>query len=59
MVVLGLLACLIFGFGFGLLSRRVEGTVVSAPMVFVTAGLAMWTGLVDLGSNAPRVWRRP
>ena len=49
MVVLGLLACLIFG--FGLLSRRVEGTVVSAPMVFVAAGLvAMWTGLVDLGS---------
>ena len=30
MVVLGLLACLIFG--FGLLSRRVEGTVVSAPI---------------------------
>ena len=57
MVVLGLLACLIFG--FGLLSWRVDGTVVSAPMVFVTAGLAMWTGLVDLGSNAPRVWRRP
>ena len=49
MVVLGLLACLVFG--FGLLSRRVDGTVVSAPMVFVTAGLvAVWTGLVDLGS---------
>jgi sodium/hydrogen antiporter len=50
MVVLGLLACLIFG--FGLLSRRVEGTVVSAPMVFVVAGLvAGWTGLVDLGAG--------
>ena len=49
MVVLGLLACLIFG--FGLLSRRLDGTVVSAPMVFVGAGLvAMWTGLVDFGS---------
>jgi NhaP-type Na+/H+ or K+/H+ antiporter len=49
MVVLGLLACLIFG--FGLLSRRLEGTVVSAPMVFVGAGLvALWTGLVDFGS---------
>jgi sodium/hydrogen antiporter len=48
MVVLGLLACLIFG--FGLLSRRVEGTAVSAAMVFVAAGLvAAWTGLVDLG----------
>src|SRR5918995_3475981 len=49
MVLLGLLACLIFG--FGLLSRRVEGTVVSAPMVFVAVGLvAGWTGLVDLGA---------
>jgi NhaP-type Na+/H+ or K+/H+ antiporter len=49
MVVLGLLACLIFG--FGLLSRRLEGTVVSAAMVFVAAGLvAGWTGLVDLGA---------
>jgi NhaP-type Na+/H+ or K+/H+ antiporter len=49
MVVLGLLACLIFG--FGLLSRRLEGTVVSAAMVFVAAGLvAALTGLVDLGA---------
>jgi sodium/hydrogen antiporter len=49
MVVLGLLACLIFG--FGLLSRRLEGSIVSAAMVFVAAGLvAGWTGLVDLGS---------
>jgi hypothetical protein len=36
MVVLGLLACLIFG--FGLLSRRHQGTIVSAAMVFVAAG---------------------
>ncbi len=51
MVVLGLLACLIFG--FGLVSRRLEGTVVSAAMVFVAAGLvAGWTGLVDLGAAA-------
>jgi sodium/hydrogen antiporter len=49
MVVLGLLACLIFG--YGLLSRRLDGTIVSAPMVFVAAGLvALWTGAVDLGS---------
>jgi NhaP-type Na+/H+ or K+/H+ antiporter len=49
MVFLGLLACLIFG--FGLVSRRLEGTLVSAAMVFVAAGLvAGWTGLVDLGS---------
>ncbi|HTE59762.1 MAG TPA: cation:proton antiporter, partial [Solirubrobacteraceae bacterium] len=49
MVVLGLLACLIFG--FGLVSRRLEGTIVSAAMVFVAAGIvAGWTGLVDLGS---------
>jgi sodium/hydrogen antiporter len=49
MVVLGVLACLVFG--FGLLSRRLEGTVVSAAMVFVAAGLiAAWTGVVDLGA---------
>lgn len=49
MVLLGLLACMVFG--FGLVSRRLEGTLVSAPMVFVTAGLvAGWTGLVDLGT---------
>jgi NhaP-type Na+/H+ or K+/H+ antiporter len=48
MVVLGLLACLIFG--FALVSRRLEGTVVSSAMVFVAAGLvAGWTGLVDFG----------
>ena len=49
MVVLGLLACLIFA--FGLVSRRLEGTLVSAAMVFVAAGvLANWTGVVELGS---------
>jgi NhaP-type Na+/H+ or K+/H+ antiporter len=48
MVGLGLLACLVFG--FGLLSRRLDGTAVTAPMVFVGAGLAAsWTGVVDLG----------
>jgi NhaP-type Na+/H+ or K+/H+ antiporter len=48
-VLLGLLAGLTFA--FGLLSRRIEGTVVSAAMVFVTVGLvAGWTGLVELGS---------
>jgi len=49
MVVLGLLACLIFT--YGLVSRRLEGTLVSAAMVFVAAGaLANWTGVVELGS---------
>ena len=49
MVALGLLACLIFA--FGLIARRVEGSIVTAPMVFVSAGLiANWTGLVDFGA---------
>jgi NhaP-type Na+/H+ or K+/H+ antiporter len=49
MVALGVFACLIFG--FGLVSRRLERTVVSAAMVFVAAGLvAGWTGVVELGS---------
>jgi NhaP-type Na+/H+ or K+/H+ antiporter len=49
MVVLGVLACLLFG--FALLSRRLEGTPVTAPMVFVAAGLvAQWTGIVDFGA---------
>jgi NhaP-type Na+/H+ or K+/H+ antiporter len=49
MVALGLVACLIFG--YGLVSRRLEGTLVSAAMVFVAAGaVAGWTGLLDLGS---------
>jgi NhaP-type Na+/H+ or K+/H+ antiporter len=51
MVALGLIACVVFA--FALLSRRVEGTVVSGPMVFVAAGLLCgWTGLVDFGSAA-------
>ena len=38
-------------FCFALFARRVEGTVITAPMVFVTAGLvAGWTGLLDFGS---------
>ena len=40
-------------FCFALVARRVEGTVITAPMVFVAAGLvAGWTGLVDLGGAA-------
>jgi NhaP-type Na+/H+ or K+/H+ antiporter len=51
MVALGLFACVVFT--FALLSRRVEGTIVTAPMVFVSAGLvAGWTGLVDFGAAA-------
>jgi NhaP-type Na+/H+ or K+/H+ antiporter len=46
-VVLGILACVVFG--FALVSRRLEGTVVTAAMVFVACGLvAGWTGVVDL-----------
>ncbi len=49
MVALGLVACLVFG--FGLLAGRLERTVVTAPMVFVTAGLvAGWAGVLDLGA---------
>jgi NhaP-type Na+/H+ or K+/H+ antiporter len=49
MVGLGVIACLVFG--FGLLSRRLEGTPVTGPMVFVAAGLlAGWTGILDFGA---------
>jgi NhaP-type Na+/H+ or K+/H+ antiporter len=51
MVALGLIACALFG--YALFSRRVEGTIVTGPMLFVAAGLACgWTGLVDFGSAA-------
>jgi sodium/hydrogen antiporter len=50
-IALGFLACLVFV--FGLLSRRLEGTILTAPMVFVTAGLvAGWTGILDFGAAA-------
>src|SRR3954470_18739527 len=49
MVTLALIACLLFG--YGLFARRLERTIVSAPMVFAAAGLvASWTGVVDLGT---------
>jgi sodium/hydrogen antiporter len=51
MVALGLIACALFA--YALISRRVEGTAVTGPMLFVTAGLACgWTGLVEFGSAA-------
>ena len=51
MVALGLLACVLFA--FALVSRRIEGSIVTAPMLFVSAGLlASWTGLVDFGAAA-------
>jgi NhaP-type Na+/H+ or K+/H+ antiporter len=38
-------------FCFALCAGRVEGTAITAPMVFVTAGLvAAWAGLLDLRS---------
>lgn len=49
MVTLAVLAGVIFA--FALVAGRVEGTVVTAPIVFVTAGLvAGWSGAVDLGT---------
>lgn len=46
MVELGIVAAVVFA--FSLVSRRVEGTIITAPIVFVGAGLvAYWTGLVD------------
>jgi hypothetical protein len=35
LVALGLLACVLFG--FALVSRRIEGSIVTAPMLFVSA----------------------
>jgi sodium/hydrogen antiporter len=50
-VGLGLIACVVFV--FALVSRRLERTVVTAPMVFVAAGLvAGWTGVLDFGAAA-------
>jgi sodium/hydrogen antiporter len=50
-VGLGLIACVVFV--FALVSRRLERTVVTAPMVFVAAGLvAGWTGALDFGAAA-------
>ena len=49
MVTLAILGCVVFA--FALCARRLEGTVLTAPMIFVSAGLvAGWTGLVDFGS---------
>jgi sodium/hydrogen antiporter len=49
MVGLGVIACLVFC--FGLVSRRLEGTPLTAPMLFVAAGLAAgWAGILDFGS---------
>ena len=51
MVALGLIACALLA--FALISRRVEGTVVTGAMLFVAFGLLCgWTGLVDFGSAA-------
>jgi sodium/hydrogen antiporter len=50
-VVVGVVCCVLLA--YALLSRRLEGTVVSAAMFFVSAGLlAGWTGSVDLGAAA-------
>ena len=51
MVGLGVIACLLFG--FGLASRRLERTPVTGPIVFVSAGLiAGWAGILDVGAAA-------
>ena len=51
MVTLAVLGGVVFC--FALCAGRLEGTIVTAPMVFVAAGLvAGWTGLLDFGSAA-------
>jgi sodium/hydrogen antiporter len=51
MVGLGVIACLVFC--FGLVSRRLERTPLTAPMLFVATGLlAGWTGVLDVGGAA-------
>ena len=51
MVGLGFIACLVFC--FGLVAGRLEGTPLTAPMVFVAAGLiAGWVGILDFGAVA-------
>jgi NhaP-type Na+/H+ or K+/H+ antiporter len=49
----GVIAALVFC--FGLVSRRLEGTAVTAPMLFVAAGLvAGWTGMLEIGGEVSR-----
>lgn len=51
MVELGVIAGVVVL--YGLFSRRLEGTALTAPMVFVGAGLLLgWTGVVDFGFAA-------
>jgi NhaP-type Na+/H+ or K+/H+ antiporter len=53
LVALGLLACILLA--VALVSRRIEGSIITAPMLFVTAGLvAGWTGVLDFGAAAHR-----
>jgi NhaP-type Na+/H+ or K+/H+ antiporter len=50
MVDLIVLACVVFA--FGIVSRRLEGTVLTAPLVFVLAGVVLGPaglGLVEMG----------
>jgi NhaP-type Na+/H+ or K+/H+ antiporter len=48
LVDLGIVAAVVFA--FGLVSRRFQGTIITAPMVFVGTGLvAYWAGLLDFG----------
>ena len=50
MVDLIVLACVVFA--FGIVSRRLEGTVLTAPIVFVLAGVVLGPaglGLVEMG----------
>lgn len=54
MTALGVLAALLFG--YGLLARRLERTLVSGPMVFVAAGLiAAWTDVVDFDRTSREI----
>jgi NhaP-type Na+/H+ or K+/H+ antiporter len=51
MLGLGVIACLVFC--FGLVSRRLERTPLTGPMLFVASGMfAGWTGILDVGAAA-------
>jgi sodium/hydrogen antiporter len=55
-VDLAVLAAVVFA--FGLFSRRLEGTILTAPIVFVVAGAVLGPaalGLVEFGLDRPDV----
>ena len=58
MSTLGLAVVALFVVGFGLVSKRIQTTVVTAPMVFVLFGVAIGPGgfgLLDVALDSPAV----